>query len=145
MLNNVLVLSRVASLPEERRALVHLFAVLWSSSEGTKRQTLLDLIKAAAINDVSADCLGSNITSAGAAVQRGSTRPGKTPADGTQKEILCFLMGSFFCRTFFILHFSHPSSCQPNMLTPKNAKAPWMAAAHSKFKCCVRSPPTVGP
>lgn len=30
-------------------------------------------------------------------------------------------------------------------LTPRNAKLPWTAAAHSKFKCCVMSPPTVGP
>lgn len=46
------------------------------------------------------------------------------------------------------LHVTHSPSIilwTKHILTPRNAKLPWMAAAHSKFKCCVRSPPTVGP
>lgn len=44
-----------------------------------------------------------------------------------------------------ITHFPSTNLWTKHILTPRNAKLPWTAAAHSKFKCCVMSPPTVGP
>lgn len=68
------------------------------------------------------DCLRSVITFAAVAVEQGNTWQGKTPEDRTGMEILCILVGSFFClisayNTFSIYYlmnqtYTYAKKCQ---------------------------------
>lgn len=88
---------------------------------------------------------GQLFTSAAVGLEQGNTRRDKPPENGTEVEMLCFLMGYFFCLMSLEHIFSSIALETKHILTPINAKLPWAAAAHSKFRCCVMSPPTVGP
>lgn len=68
------------------------------------------------------DCLRSIITFAAACVEQGNTRRGKRPEDRAGMEILCILVGSFFClisacNTISIYHlmnqtYTYAKKCQ---------------------------------